>query len=217
VRYLLNPFNWDLSYDQSIPNLIWQHMSIVFTSLGIALVIAVPVALLVARYRRLYLPVQTIASVMYTIPGLAAIALLVPITGLNATSVIIPLVAYAQVILIRNIVAGIDAVDPQLVAVGRAMGMTSLQLQTRVVLPLALPVIIAGLRVATVTAIGITSVASLAGAGGLGYPIFTGLANLSYDTILGGAILVTALALLADGSLLLIERLLRRGQPSSVA
>lgn len=211
MQYLLNPYNWDLSDSESIPNLIIQHATIVAISMGIALLIAFPVAFLVARYRRLYLPVQTVAGIIYTIPSLVAIAFLVPKTGLNATTVIIPLVGYAQIVLIRNIVAAIQAVDPMLVEVGRAMGMTPFQIQWRIVLPLALPIIVAGIRVATVTTIGVASVAALAGAGGLGTPIFTGLGNLSLDTIFGGAILITAMALAADGLLLLVQRLLTRG------
>jgi len=125
---------------------------------------------------------------------------------------VIPLVAYAQVVLIRNIVAAIRAVDPALVEVGRAMGMSTYQLQSRVVLPLALPVIIAGLRVATVTTIGIATLAPLVGTEDLGTMIFQGF-NFSYkDEVIAGVILVSLLAIVADLLLLAAQSWLGRGR-----
>src|SRR5579871_673988 len=151
MSYFFDPFNWDLSDPESIPNLLLAHLYITGVSLGIALAIALPLSFLIARYRWLYLPMITTAGIIYTLPSLAVVALLVPFTGLDATTIIIPLIAYAQLVLIRNLVAAITGVDPALVEVGRAVGMNGWQLQVRVVLPLALPVIIAGLRVTTVT------------------------------------------------------------------
>jgi osmoprotectant transport system permease protein len=175
----------------------------------------------VARYKRLYLPVVSTAGAIYTIPGLAAISFLigVPHIGLTAWNIIIPLIAYAQLVLIRNIVAAIRAVDPTLVEVGRAMGMNNWQVQWRVTLPLALPVIIAGVRVAAVTTIGIASLASLCGAGGLGDFIFDGiqLGPKHYDEVIAGALLITLMAVTTDLLLLLAQRLLSRGQASIAA
>ncbi len=212
MKYLLNPFNWDVTDPQSIPNLFLAHLYITGVSLGVALAIALPLSFLIARYRRLYLPIITTAGIIYTLPSLAVVAVLVPITGLNATTIIIPLIAYAQLVLIRNIVAGITGVDPALIEVGRAMGMSSLQVQWRVVLPLALPVIIAGIRVATVTTIGIATVGSLVGANDLGDLIFTGIANHFDDQVLAGALLVSLLALVADVTLLALQAAFNRGR-----
>lgn len=212
MGFLLDPYNWDLSNPDSIPVLFGAHISITLLSMGIGLLIAFPIALLVARYRRLYLPVLTSAGVIYTIPSLALLAFLVPFTRLSLATIVIPLVAYAQVVLIRNIVAAIRAVDPALVEVGRAMGMNTYQLQTRVVLPLALPVIIAGLRVATVTTIGIATLAPLVGSDDLGTMIFQGF-NFSYkDEVIAGAVLVSLLAIAADLLLLAAQSWLGRGR-----
>jgi osmoprotectant transport system permease protein len=212
MSYILNGSNWDLSDPGSIPNLLFGQLSITGVSLLIALLIAFPIALTIARYRRLYLPVITAAGILYTIPSLAALALLVPITKLSAATIIIPLVAYAQIVLIRNIVAAIRAVDPTLVEVGRAMGMNGLQLQLRVVLPLALPVIVAGIRVTAVTTIGIATLAPEVGTDDLGTLIFQGFNFARSDLIAAGAILVSVLAILTDLLLLAVQSALSRGR-----
>jgi len=195
-----------------VPNLLLQHLFIVGTSMLIAVPIAVPLGVVIARYRRLYLPVITTAGLLYTIPGLALLALLVPVTGLNATTAIIPLVLYAQLVLIRNTAAAIDAVDPVLLETGRAMGMTRAQIFRRIVAPLALPLVVAGVRIATVTTIGIASLASLVGAGGLGDLIFSSIQNANYDEVLGGALIIAMLAVSVDLMLLALQHALNRGR-----
>ncbi|HEX8036383.1 MAG TPA: ABC transporter permease [Ktedonobacterales bacterium] len=211
MSYILDPTNWDITDPESIPNLLFAHLSITGISLLIGLILAFPIALLVMRYQRLYLPVITGAGIIYTIPSLALLALLVPFTGLNAPTIIIPLVLYAQIVLIRNIVAAIRAVDPQLVEVGRAMGMNQTQLLLRVVLPLALPVIVAGIRVATVTTIGIATLAPLIGVADLGTIIFRGRDFASVPLEAGGVILVCVLAVGADLLLLALQTALSGG------
>jgi len=212
MHFLLNAARYNLADPSSLPYLLVQHLAIVGTSMLIAIPIALPVGVVIARYRRLYLPVITAAGLLYTIPGLALLALLVPVTGLNATTMIIPLVLYAQLVLIRNTVAAIDAVDPVLLEAGSAMGMSRGQLLRRVVTPLALPLVVAGVRVATVTTIGIASLASLVGAGGLGDLIFSGIQNTNYDEVLGGGIVIGALAVAADLLLLGVQRALNRAR-----
>lgn len=216
MRYLLDPFNYDLTDPGSIPNLLVQHLIIVGIAMLIAIVIAVPIGLLIVRYRQLYLPVIGISGLLYTIPGLAFLAFLVPVTGLNRATIIIPLVIYAQLILVRNIVAAIQGIDPLLIEVGRAMGMGRAQLFFRVTLPLALPVVIAGVRVATVTTIGIASLGSLVGATCLGDLIFSSISNSNYDEVLAGGIVIALLAVVVDVLLLGLQRLLNRGR-SAVA
>ena len=212
MRFLLTPSSYALDDPSSIPHLLVQHLTIVGTSMGIAILIALPLAVIVARYRGLYLPVITVAGLLYTIPGLALLALLVPITGLNATTIVIPLVVYAQLILIRNTVSAITGIDPLLLDVGRAMGMNRRQLLLRVVTPLALPLVIAGIRIATVTTIGIASLASLVGAGGLGDLIFSSLENTNYDEVMAGGLVIGTLAVLADLLLLAVQTALDRGR-----
>jgi osmoprotectant transport system permease protein len=217
MSYIFDGGNWDLSDPGSIPSLLFAHLQITVVSLAIALLIALPVAFLIIRFKRLYFPVLSVAGVIYTIPSLAALAFLVPFTKLSEATIIIPLVAYAQIVLIRNIVAAVRAVDPALVEVGQAMGMSARQVQLRVVLPLALPVIIAGLRVTTVTTIGIATLAPLVGTDDLGTLIFQGFNFAQPNLIAAGTILVSALAVLADVSLLGLQAWLSRGQQVSAA
>lgn len=212
MKYLLNPLHYYLSDQSSIPSLLLQHLKIVGISMLISLVIALPLGLLVARYRRLYLPVITFTGLLYTIPGLALLAFLVPVTGLSLATIIIPLVLYTQLVLIRNTAAAVNGINPLLPDVGRAMGMDGPQMLRRVTLPLALPVIIAGVRVATVTTIGIASLASLVGQGGLGDLIFTGIQNQNYDQVVAGAIVIALLAIFFDLALLGVQIALNRGR-----
>ncbi len=216
-HYLQHSYNWDLSRPESIPNLFLAHMSIVGWSLLFGLIIAFPVSLVVAQNERLYLPTISVAGVLYTIPSIAVLGFLVPVTGLTQTTVIIPLVAYAQIVLIRNIVAAIRAVDPALLEVGRAMGMTETQLLWRVTLPLALPVIIAGLRVVTVTTIGIATIAPFVSVPDLGSLITEGFDPFYPAEILTGAILITLIAVIADLGLLGVQRALSRGRTVAAA
>ena len=212
MSYLLNPANYDLTDSSSIPNLLVQHLTIVGISMLISLIIAIPVGILIARYRWLNLPVITVADFFYTIPALALLGVLVPITGLSLATIVIPLILYAQLALIRNTAAGVRGVDPLLIEVGRAMGMNRRQVLFRVTLPLALPVIIAGVRVAMVTSIGIASLAPLGGSDSLGDLIFLGIENIQNDQVIAGAILISLLAIVADLLLLALQVALNRGR-----
>jgi len=212
MSYLFNPANYDLSDPTSIPNLLIQHLTIVGIAMLISILIAIPLRILAARYKWLYPPVISIAGVMYTIPALALIAFLVPVTGLTIATIIIPLILYAQIALIRNTAAAINGIDPLLIEVGRAMGMNGRQLLQRVTLPMALPVTIAGIRIAMVTSIGIASLASLAGTDSLGTLIFQGISNLQSDQVIAGAILISLLAIVADLLLLALQVGLNRGR-----
>jgi osmoprotectant transport system permease protein len=212
MSYLLDPTNYNLTDSSSIPNLTVQHLIIVGISMLLSLIVAIPIGIAIARYKKFYAPVITIAGILYTIPGLALLGYLVPITGLSLTTIIIPLFLYAQLALIRNTAAAINGIDPLLIEVGRSMGMTRLQVLFRVTLPLALPVIIAGIRIAMVTSIGIATLASLAGSDSLGNLIFQGIANLQNDQVLAGAILISLLAIVADLLLLAAQVGLNRGR-----
>jgi osmoprotectant transport system permease protein len=214
MNYLLNANNYDWSDPGSIPNLILKHFYLVGITMLISLIIAIPLGILVARYRQFYLPVITVAGVLYTIPGLAFIGILYTITHQSPVTVLIPLIVYTQIVLIRNMAAGINSVDPQLLEVGRAMGMTPLQSFMRITLPLALPTIVAGIRIATVTTIGLASLASLAGQSGLGDLVFknSGAGTLDFAPIAAGGILMGLFAVLADLLLLGLQTLLNRGR-----
>lgn len=212
MQYLLSPYNYDLTDPESIPNLFLQHLYLVGITMLISLIIAIPLGLLAARYRRLYLPLITTTDLIYTIPSIASMALLIPVTGLTPATAIIPLVLYTQLVLIRNTVAAIKGIDPLLLEVGRAMGMNRRQLFLRVTLPLALPVMVAGIRIATVTTVGIATFASLVGDGGLGDLIFKNITSNDTPAVIAGAILIALFAILADLLLLSLQIALNRGR-----
>lgn len=212
MHYILQPYNYNLSDPESIPNLFLKHLSIVGFTMLISLAIAIPLGLLVARYRKLYFPTVTVSGLLYTIPSIAAFALLIPITGISQATAIIPMVLYNQLVLIRNTSAAVNAVDPLLIEVGKAIGMKPYQILFRITLPLALPVIVAGIRIATVTTVGIAALAALVGQSNLGDLIFQNIAAYDPDAIAAGAILTAFLAIAADLLLLALQVWLNRGR-----
>ncbi len=212
MHYIFQRYNYNLSDPESIPNLFLKHLALVGIVMLISIVIAIPLGIAVARYRRLYFPVISITGLLYTVPSVAAFALLIPITKLTLATAIIPLVIYNQLVIIRNTAAAINGIDPLLIEVGRAMGMKPQQLLFRVTLPLALPVIVAGIRIATVTTVGIAALASLVGQSTLGDLIFQNLQFFDTDAIAAGAILTAVLAIAADLLLLALQGALNRGR-----
>jgi osmoprotectant transport system permease protein len=212
MLYLFQSYNYDLSDPNSIPNLFIQSLELVGITMFISIIIAIPIGILVARYRRLYLPIITVSGLLYTIPSIAAFALLIPFTGLSLATAIIPLILYNMLVLIRNTAAAVNGIDPLLIEVGRAMGMKRYQTLFRVTLPLALPVIVAGIRIATVTTIGISALAALVGQGGLGDLIFKNIVTGDFNAVVAGAILIAFFAIVADLSLLALQTGLNRGR-----
>jgi len=183
-----------------------QHLVLVVVSVGLGFVVAFALALLAHRRRWLVAPVTQITGILYTIPSLAAFFILLPITGRGRTTAIVALTAYTLLILFRNIVDGLDGVPAEARDAGRGMGLTERQLLWRVELPLALPAIMAGLRIAATTTVGLAALAFYAGAGGLGEPMEADKAFDSNVVAAGGLCVVMAVAL--DGLLLLTQRLL---------
>lgn len=178
--------------------LFMQHLSMTAISLGIALVIAIPLGILVSKFQSLYFPVTGFFGILYTIPSLALFAFLIPLTGLDVKTAVVGLVAYSQMILIRNVVAAIKGIDPMMLEAAKGMGMNRGQILMKIEMPLAVPVIIAGIRVAAVSTISIGSVAAWIGAGGLGTLIFDGLYRSYPDKIIAGTVSIAFLAILAD-------------------
>jgi osmoprotectant transport system permease protein len=185
-----------------------EHLQLTGLALGFGLLISVPLAVLAYRRRRLYAPITFVTGLLYTIPSLALFAILVPFTGLSTLTAEIGLVGYTLLILIRNIVAGLSGVpeDAREAAIG--MGYTQRQLLWRVEVPLALPVIVAGIRLAVVTTIGLVTVTALIGKGGLGAFILDGIRRFFPTEILLGAVLSVALAVVGDRTLVGVQRLL---------
>jgi osmoprotectant transport system permease protein len=190
-------------------SLLLQHVMLVGASTAAAIAIGVPVGILAARRPRLGAPIVWLANVVQTIPSLAMFGFLLPlpfIGGLGARVAIVVLILYALLPIIRTTVAGVRGVERSLVEAGTALGMTPGQLLWQVELPLALPSIVAGIRVAAVIGVGTATIAAAVGAGGLGEYIFRGLSMVDPTVILAGAVPAAALALLVDGLLLLAER-----------
>jgi osmoprotectant transport system permease protein len=181
--------------------LLAQHLWITALSLVIALAIALPLGALAVRRPRVRGPLLGLLGIIYTIPSLALFVLLIPLMGLGLRPAVTALVAYAQVILVRNITVGLLGVDPAAVEAARGMGMTPWQRFWRVELPLALPVMLAGVRVAVLAIIGIGTIAAFINAGGLGVLLFTGVAQGHTDKIVVGAVATAAVALAANGLL----------------
>ena len=186
-----------------------EHVVLTLIGVGFGILIAFPVTLLIHRRRRLIGPVLGFAGILYAIPSLALFGLLIPVTGIGLVTAEIALVSYTLLILVRNGLAGLDGVAPEIVEAATGMGHTRIQQLWRVQLPLAIPVIIAGIRIATVTTIGLVAVTALIGQGGLGFVIITIGINRFFPTaILVGVGLSVLLAVLADRGLVLVERAL---------
>ena len=195
---------------------VWQltleHLWMVGISMAIAVAIGVPVGIWLTRRQAMEKPVLGLANVIQTIPSLALFGFLLPAPWIGARAeriAVLALVLYALLPVIRNTYVGIMGVDRAVVEAGRGMGMTGRQLLLQVELPLALSVIIAGVRVATVISVGLATIAAAIGAGGLGEFIFRGLAMVNNVVILAGAVPAAILALLADFGLGLLEKRLR--------
>jgi osmoprotectant transport system permease protein len=187
-----------------------QHLFLTFGSLAIALVIALPLGVVVARNRRWSGPTLAVLGVIYTIPSLALLAFLVSIFGLGTTSAIVALVAYAQMILVRNIAAGLRGVDRAQLDAAAGLGFTPLQRLLRIEFPQALPAIVGGIRIATVSLIAVATVASYIHAGGLGDLLFDGIHQDYPQKIIAGSVAAAALAIVADLVLRRAESLVRR-------
>jgi osmoprotectant transport system permease protein len=194
---------------RDVLSLTLEHIVLVATSCGTAVIIGVGVGILSTRRPRLRQISLTIANIFQTIPSLALFGFLLPlpfIGGIGKRTAIISLVLYSLLPILRNTVTGIAGVDPRLREAAIAMGMTDAQLLRMVELPLAAPTILAGIRIALVTNIGTAVIAAVIGGGGLGVLIFRGVASVDVTEILAGAIPAAALALLADGAMSLLQR-----------
>ncbi|HET6979959.1 MAG TPA: glycine betaine ABC transporter substrate-binding protein [Pyrinomonadaceae bacterium] len=190
-------------------SLVQQHVVLVFIAILIAVVIGVPTGILLTRYRSLRGPVLGLANVMQTIPSLALFGFLIPlpfIGGIGTRTALVALVLYSLLPIIRNTVVGILGVDANVREAAVAMGMTGSQVLRQVELPLAMGVIVTGIRVATVIAVGVTTIAAAVGAGGLGVYIFRGLRQYDNNLLLAGALSAALLALAADFFLGLLQR-----------
>jgi osmoprotectant transport system permease protein len=206
-------FCWDWVKDHwgdTLGPALWQHVYLTAIAVVIGFAIAFPLALLAHRFRRLEQPFGIFSALLYTIPSLALFQLLLPFTGLTLTTVEIALVAYTLVILFPNIVQGLESAPDDVLEAARGMGLTRRQVLTRVELPLAVPAIVGGLRIAVVSTVAIATIAATLLPKGLGYPIFLALKEPTpFKTeIYSAGVLAVALALGCDGLLVALRRVL---------
>jgi osmoprotectant transport system permease protein len=196
-------------YSAQIARLTFEHIWLTASAMLFATAIALPLGIWLTRRERYARPVLGVANILQTIPSLALFGLLLPVPFLGdraARLAIVALTGYALLPILRNTYAGIRSVDAALIDVANALGMTGWQRLTKVELPMAASVILAGLRTATVTCVGVATIAAAIGAGGLGELIFRGVASVDNSLVLAGAIPAALLALCADGVLGFVEK-----------
>ena len=197
--------NWD-----QVLVALYEHLVIVVITLTIASALSLVIGIWAARHERVLRWALSISGVLYTVPTLAFLALLIPVVGLGRANAIICMVAFSLMILIRNVALGIRGVDADVIDAARGMGLSVRQILWRIELPLAAPVIVAVLRIATVTVVSVAVVAAYVNAGGLGTLIFNGISNDHAPKIWTGALTACALAIAADSTLAGLEGRLRR-------
>ncbi|HEY9639323.1 MAG TPA: ABC transporter permease [Coleofasciculaceae cyanobacterium] len=206
INRYINPMSYIFKNPGTVWNLLLEHLQMTTITLVIAVLVALPLALLISRYRWLNVPVLGGLGILYTVPSLALIILLIPVFGLNQRSVIVAMVIYTQVILVRGLVVGLESIVPAILEAARGMGMNPWQRWWRIQVPLILPIFLASLRVAAIVAIAIATIGAKFGAGGLGTLLFDGIAQAGrYDKIWAGAITVSLLAFAINGALLALE------------
>ncbi|HEX5039315.1 MAG TPA: ABC transporter permease [Candidatus Limnocylindria bacterium] len=200
-------FDWIVDNLDAIGQRVGEHLVMVVAAVVIGFVVSFGLALLARRFRRTYGPILAVTGTLYAIPSLALFVLLIPVTGLTLMTGIIALVLYTLLILVRNIVVGLDGVPPDVVEAANGMGYSPAQRFWRVELPIATPVIIAGLRIATVTTVGLVAITTFIGLGGLGYLIInSGVRRFFPTSIYVGVLLCVVLAVAADAGLAWLQR-----------
>ena len=194
---------------------LWEHVRLVGAGLLISLVIGLPLGVLSARKPRFYLAVLLISGALYTVPALAIFALLIPVLGLGFGPALVALVMYALLIIIRNVATGLREISPDILDAADGMGFGRWRRLFSIELPLALPVIIAGIRITVVTQVSVATVAAFINAGGLGDIIFQGITQDFGEKVVVGALTASALAVACDESLRRVEMALRAAQAES--
>jgi len=199
---------WDWVWDHTddIAAATWEHLRLTAVAVGVGFVISMALSMIGLRFPKTYSPITWVTGVMYTIPSLALFAMLVPVTGLTFLTAEIGLVSYTLLILVRNITAGINGVPDEIREAALGMGYTPRKMFWEIEVPLAMPAIIAGLRIATVTTVGLVTITALITFGGLGSFIDSGLRRFFNTEIIVGVVLSVALAVVLDLAIVMIER-----------
>jgi len=199
--------DWVIDNLDQLARRIGEHMFVTVIAVTVGFVISFGLALLIRRFPRIYTPILAISGILYAIPSIALFVLFIPITGLSLLTAEIALVSYTLVILVRNMVTGLRGVPAEVLEAADGMGFSDRQRLWRVELPIALPVIVAGVRIATVTTIGLVTIATLIGMGGLGYLIVNvGVQRRFPTATITGVVIVVLLSMLVDLLLLAAQR-----------
>lgn len=199
-------FQFVIEQQEKLLTQVVQHLGLTFLSLLLAIIVGLPLGILIARKRKLSSPVLGFAGILQTIPSIALLGFMIPAFGIGATPAIVALLIYALLPIIRNTFTGITGVNPTVIEAAKAMGMNRKQLLFKVELPLAMPVIIAGIRTAAVINVGVATLASFVAAGGLGEFIFGGISLNNTNMILAGAIPAALLAILLDQTIAVLQK-----------
>lgn len=199
MNYLVN--NFDV-----VAELFLQHLQLTLVVIFFSLLIGIPLGLLLARIRWLRGPVMSVLGIIYTIPSLSFFVLLIPVFGLGTRPAIIALTAYAQLLLIRNWLVGLTNIEPAVLEAAQGMGLNGWQRFWQIEFPLALPMLLAGIRLVALSSIGIGTIAAFINAGGLGVLLFQGVITANYGKIFTGALAVTVLSITANYSIRYLEQ-----------
>lgn len=200
-------FKYLLGAKDQIITLLFEHIKLTALSVGIAILIGIPLGILISYIKKINKPVIGIASVIQAIPSMALLGFAIPFLGIGTTPAIVMVILYSLLPIIKNTTTGINNIDQQMLEAARGIGLTKFQILTKVQIPLALPVIMSGIRISAVTAVGLMTMAAFIGGGGLGYLVFSGIWTVNNYQILAGAIPACILALLVDGILGIVESL----------
>lgn len=190
----------------TISELTWEHIYLIFIAMVISITLGVLIGIAITYHQGAAKIVLNIAGVLMTIPSLALFALLIPLLHIGSAPAIAGLVLYTQLPIVRNVYVGIININPAIIEAARGMGMSALKIMFKIKLPLAYPVIMAGIRTAVVMGIGIGAIASYIGAGGLGDLVFHGISRTNDKMVLAGAIMISLLSIVSDRLLLNLEK-----------
>lgn len=199
-------FEFVVDRRDQILTLLFQHVQLTFIAVAVAIAVGVPLGILISRYRNMHKPIMGFANVVQAIPSMAILGFLIPFLGIGTVPAVFMVTLYALLPIIKNTATGLDNINKETLEAAKGIGMTKLQVLFRVQFPLALPVIMAGVRISAVTAVGLMTLASFIGAGGLGYLIYSGVQMVNTNMILAGAIPSCILALLMDFVFAFIEK-----------
>lgn len=203
----MNLFEYVIANQNQIFSLLIEHIKLTAISVGLAILVGVPLGVLICYIKKLNKPVLAAANIVQAIPSMALLGFAIPFLGIGTLPAVVTVILYSLLPIIKNTYTGIGNIDPQTLEAARGIGLTKLQILTKVQIPLALPVIMAGVRISAVTAVGLMTMAAFIGAGGLGQLVFAGIRTVNNNQILAGAIPACILALLIDFIIAMVEKM----------